>query len=192
MSRLSLKRKKLLPPAHKAWKVISGGFLSQINKLKSSALVRRIVSAAILTIRSFRPSLPFNSGHRCRPLIPRTFHPSSTRHASYYGYGHQLQKNSYSPIYIDELFDRRERAKEKACGSVTSARGECSGIDKDKGGDEMSCDIEERWRTIVSKSPQLRCVDERAEEFIDKFKEEMKLERERSMLEFQEMLRRGA
>lgn len=51
--------------------------------------------------------------------------------------------------------------------------------------------IEDAWNAIVAKSPQLRCVDERAEEFIYKFHEDMKIERERSLLEFQEMLARS-
>ncbi|KAL3506137.1 hypothetical protein ACH5RR_031519 [Cinchona calisaya] len=39
--------------------------------------------------------------------------------------------------------------------------------------------------------PQLRCVDERAEEFISKFRQEMKIEREQSIIDFQEMLARS-
>lgn len=52
--------------------------------------------------------------------------------------------------------------------------------------------IEDAWRNVVASSPHLRGVDERAEEFIHKVKEEMKLEKEKSLLEFQEMLARSA
>ncbi|KAK6914096.1 Protein of unknown function DUF761, plant [Dillenia turbinata] len=48
----------------------------------------------------------------------------------------------------------------------------------------------EKWRAAVSMLPQLRGVDERAEEFISKFLEEMKIQRENSNLELQEMLSR--
>lgn len=52
--------------------------------------------------------------------------------------------------------------------------------------------VEDAWQAVVASSPQLRGVDERAEEFISKFREDMKLQKERSILEFQEMLARGA
>lgn len=51
--------------------------------------------------------------------------------------------------------------------------------------------IEDAWQAVVAKSPQLQ-VDEKAEEFISKFREDMKLQKERSLLEFQEMLARSA
>lgn len=182
MSCLSRKR-KLLPPVHKAWKIITRGFLSQINNLKNSTFVRRI--------HSFSPYSPFKG--RCQTIIPRTCYPSSYHHAS-------PQKNYYAPIYIEELFGRHDRTNDKARGSATSTKGERSRSSKDElderkrdeGGDKMSYCIDERWMAIVAKSPQLCSVDERAEEFIGRFKEEMKLERERSILEFQEMIRRGA
>lgn len=40
--------------------------------------------------------------------------------------------------------------------------------------------------------PHFRGVDERAEEFISKFRQEMKLEREKSIIDFQEMLARSS
>lgn len=52
--------------------------------------------------------------------------------------------------------------------------------------------VEDAWQAVVASSPQLRVVDERAEEFIYKFRQDMKLQKERSLLEFQEMLARSA
>ncbi|KAF4349311.1 hypothetical protein G4B88_003143 [Cannabis sativa] len=52
--------------------------------------------------------------------------------------------------------------------------------------------VEEAWMAVVAASPQLRGVDERAEEFISNFREDMKLQKEKSLLEFQEMLKRSA
>ncbi|KAK4427809.1 hypothetical protein Salat_1549900 [Sesamum alatum] len=48
----------------------------------------------------------------------------------------------------------------------------------------------EKWK--VPMIPQFKGVDERAEEFIAKFRQDMKLEREQSILEFEEMLKRSA
>ncbi|KAL0456985.1 UNVERIFIED_CONTAM: hypothetical protein Slati_1037700 [Sesamum latifolium] len=42
------------------------------------------------------------------------------------------------------------------------------------------------------KAKLFKGVDERAEEFIAKFRQDMKLEREQSILEFEEMLKRSA
>ncbi|CAJ1967125.1 unnamed protein product [Sphenostylis stenocarpa] len=50
--------------------------------------------------------------------------------------------------------------------------------------------IEDAWKVVVAKSPQIH-VDQKAEEFISKFREDMRLQKERSMLEFQEMLARS-
>lgn len=52
--------------------------------------------------------------------------------------------------------------------------------------------IEDAWKQVVASSPHLRGVDDRAEEFISKFHQDMKLQKERSLLEFQEMLARSA
>lgn len=50
--------------------------------------------------------------------------------------------------------------------------------------------LEDAWKVVVAKSPNLQ-VDEKAEEFIKKFHEDMKLQKERSLLEFQERLARS-
>ena len=52
--------------------------------------------------------------------------------------------------------------------------------------------VEDAWMAVVTSSPQLRGVDERAEEFISNFRRDMKLQKENSILEFQEMLNRSA
>lgn len=47
--------------------------------------------------------------------------------------------------------------------------------------------VEDAWNAVVAASPQLRCVDERAEEFIYKVRQDMKLQKEKSLLDFEEM-----
>ncbi|KAH6770069.1 cotton fiber protein [Perilla frutescens var. hirtella] len=51
-----------------------------------------------------------------------------------------------------------------------------------------SSDVADKWK--LPSLPRFRGVDERADEFIAKFRNDMKLEREQSILEFQEMLKR--
>ncbi|KAM3356585.1 hypothetical protein P3S68_023299 [Capsicum galapagoense] len=48
----------------------------------------------------------------------------------------------------------------------------------------------DEWRT--PSMPHINGVDRRAEEFISKFREDMELERQQSIIDFQEMLARGA
>ncbi|KAF9673570.1 hypothetical protein SADUNF_Sadunf10G0037800 [Salix dunnii] len=49
--------------------------------------------------------------------------------------------------------------------------------------------IEDAWREVVARSPRLWSVDERAEEFIYKFREEIKLQKDKSIFEFEERQR---
>ncbi|OMO95433.1 hypothetical protein COLO4_15878 [Corchorus olitorius] len=66
------------------------------------------------------------------------------------------------------------------------------GKEKAKEEEESKMDsIEDAWKAIVARSPHLRGVDERADEFIYKFREDRKLEKEKSDLDFQEMLARN-
>ena len=50
--------------------------------------------------------------------------------------------------------------------------------------------IEDAWKALVAKTNEMQ-VDQKAEEFISKFREEMRLQKERSLQEFMEMLARG-
>ncbi|KAK3032052.1 hypothetical protein RJ639_035489 [Escallonia herrerae] len=87
------------------------------------------------------------------------------------------------PIYVDELFpeaasmqvaDDAKKAKETVASTSSS-----------------STTLTDAWNNLSIHS-KFRGVDERAEEFISKFREDMQLQREQSILEFQEMLARGS
>ncbi|KAL1563147.1 hypothetical protein AAHA92_05645 [Salvia divinorum] len=49
---------------------------------------------------------------------------------------------------------------------------------------------DDKWK--ISLLPRFQGIDERADEFIAKFRNDMKLEREQSIREFEEMLKRSA
>ncbi|KAJ6430216.1 hypothetical protein OIU84_021592 [Salix udensis] len=67
----------------------------------------------------------------------------------------------------------------------TSGRGKAVAVEKvvprkeDETGEKSVYSIEDAWREVVARSPHLRPVDERAEEFIYKFREEIKLQKEK-------------
>ncbi|KAK2400108.1 hypothetical protein QL285_049835 [Trifolium repens] len=50
--------------------------------------------------------------------------------------------------------------------------------------------IEDAWKAVVAKSPMMQ-VDQKAEEFISKFRQDMRLQKEKSLLEFHERLARS-
>ncbi|KAI6693541.1 hypothetical protein NL676_021251 [Syzygium grande] len=197
MSRRGLGKKLL--PAKKAWKAITDNLRSRLNKLKNSRFIEE-VSHRLLSSRFTRYLLSLT--FRGRRSLGRTS-PYTARHPLHHNYhdykyqGRNAYDKNFRPIYIDELFDEPlsvSSSKTTACvkGETSRSRTEVEGgkLAGERNG-EKECDIDERWRAIVAMSPQLR-VDERAEEFISKFKEDIKLQRERSDIEFQERLKRSA
>lgn len=93
-----------------------------------------------------------------------------------------------SAIRIDDLFSECVHAADKANGLEETSRGkELVGM-MDSGDIDT---IEDAWKIVVGKTPQLQ-VDEKADEFIKKFYEDMRLQKERSLMEYQEMLARSA
>jgi len=50
--------------------------------------------------------------------------------------------------------------------------------------------LEDAWKVVVSRSPMLQ-VDQKADEFIYKFREDIRLQKEKSLLEFHERLARS-
>lgn len=197
MSRRGLGKKLL--PAKKAWKAITDNLRSRLNKIKNSRFIEE-ASHRLLSSRFTRYLLSLT--FRGRRSLARTS-PYTARHHlhhNYYHYkyqGRDAYEKNFAPIYIDKLFD--EPLSVSSSKTTTCVKGETSWSRTEVEGGKLAAetngekefDIDERWRAIVAKSPQLR-VDERAEEFISKFKEDIKLQRERSDIEFQERLKRSA
>ncbi|KAL9161842.1 hypothetical protein ABFS82_07G047900 [Erythranthe guttata] len=85
--------------------------------------------------------------------------------------------------HVDKVFVKSPVSDEKS--SQAAWKGKAKAVDeKSKSSGPAFIN---KW-----KIPQFRGVDERAEEFIAKFRLDMKLERERSIVEFEEMLKRSA
>ncbi|KAL3726964.1 hypothetical protein ACJRO7_031810 [Eucalyptus globulus] len=197
MSRRGLGKKLL--PAKKAWKAITDNLRSRLNKIKNSRFIEE-ASHRLLSSRFTRYLLSLTC--RGRRSLARTSPYTAHHHLhhNYYHYkyqGRDAYEKNFAPIYIDKLFDEPlsvSSSKTTTCvkGETSRSRTEVEGgkLAGETNG-EKEFDIDERWRAIVAKSPQLR-VDERAEEFISKFKEDIKLQRERSDIEFQERLKRSA
>ncbi|XWS13851.1 hypothetical protein CRYUN_Cryun36dG0074300 [Craigia yunnanensis] len=196
MAPLNLAKK--LKPARKAWK-------SFTNKLKSKLHnfhVPNSIKAATHRL------LEFCSLHLFAPFKKRFLSRYTSNRPHRYKYNHLYHYQHYQSqllenrkvINIDQLYAEpvSMQAKRVESQAETSRRNE---VDDDKALQRKGKEKEEEksiyssedaWKAIVAKSPHLRGVDERADEFIYKFHEDRKLEKKRSDLDFQEMLARSA
>ncbi|GKU85744.1 hypothetical protein SLEP1_g369 [Rubroshorea leprosula] len=191
------KLSKKLKPARKAWKTFTTKFRSKLQNLHIPESIKS-ASHRLFELCSFYLFAPFKKRFLARSSSP--FHRRNYQHLHQY-YHHQNQSNkNFKAVYIDKLYS--ESISVHAGQGASSSRGKAVA---DGGGkkvlpgrrEEVEAEkgfynIEDAWRNVVASSPHLRGVDERAEEFIHKVKEEMKLEKEKSLLEFQEMLARSA
>ncbi|KAK0606621.1 hypothetical protein LWI29_001625 [Acer saccharum] len=194
MYRSSLAKK--LKPAKRAWK----GFTKKLQyKLHSLDIPKTIKTTT-------HRLLTFFSRHLFLPLKKRFLTKPASRHQYPYMYQYQnhqnqlLQKN-FAAIYIDNLYQdghpsssvhAKQYSHAETSRSTKEAVEEKSSTSSSSVPKKSVYSIEDAWEAVVARSPQLRGVDERADEFIYKFREDMKIQRERSLLEYQEMLSRGS
>lgn len=98
-------------------------------------------------------------------------------------YQHLRQSAPNSPastVYVDRLFGESPPSSQPSTVEATEA---------DDGGRKNAS---VRLKEYVSSLPRIRGIDERAEEFISKFRQQMQIQREQSILDFQDMLARTA
>ncbi|KGN56852.1 uncharacterized protein LOC101208604 [Cucumis sativus] len=201
MSRITMEKK--LRTAKKAWKKLTKSLQSKFHALNISKSIntakRRLISAVQTSLRLLIPS-KFH-----RRLLRRKSSPSSYYHRNqnknqflrHYDDQHFHNPNNFAAIHIDELFpDLSDPIAKRSGGEITeTSRGKevMKEAEKDNHDEETSIySIEDAWKIVVASSPHLRPVDERAEEFIRKFRREIILEKEKSLLEFERMLARSA
>ncbi|KAJ4722719.1 Cotton fiber protein [Melia azedarach] len=192
MNHTSLAKK--LKPAKRAWKSFTTKLQSKIRSLNLPNTIKT---------NTYR-FINFCSRHFFIPFKQRFLTKFSHRRHSYnhlyYQYHNQNQLRSFSAIYIDNLYaeplSSSAHAKKIHAHHAETSKGKEVVSEEKAASNKKSKDsvysVEDAWNAVVASSPQLRCVDERAEEFIYKFREDMKLQREKSLLEFQDMLTRSA
>ncbi|KHN30572.1 uncharacterized protein LOC114370362 [Glycine soja] len=182
MSRLRLGKK--LQPAKKAWKSFFNKVQSKVQKLNIPKAIKATFKRLLASLHSLHHLIPSRARHR-RSLASNNYHVHS--------------KKNISVISIDDLFTEPASSSSSSSSVMNvhahAHHGETSRskeVKKDlaEGSSDMNT-IEDAWKALVAKSPQLQ-VDQKAEEFISKFRQDMRLQKERSLLEFQEMLARGS
>lgn len=180
MSRLKLSKK--LKPAKKAWKSLSNNFQSKLHKLNIQKAFKTTLQHLLSLFHSITHLITSKTTHHRSLTSSKSLYSPST---SYYHFQH---KNS-API---PLYN-----KPSSSSSIRHAQGNTSReIEKVHGDDnnnsknnEMNT-IEDAWKAVVAKSPMMQ-VDQKAEEFIYKFREDIRLQKEKSLLEFHERLARS-
>lgn len=111
--------------------------------------------------------------------------------------------NSPATVYIDRLFEEKSSCstsnEAKVMGETKEVSSAINGgtLNKDKGGAKKREKVghnnnNNNWKEYLASMPNIKGVDERAEEFISKFRQEMQLQREQSIIDIQEMLARSA
>ncbi|XP_061370800.1 uncharacterized protein LOC133313441 [Gastrolobium bilobum] len=102
---------------------------------------------------------------------------------------YNVHSNNISAVPIDGLFVEPASDSMHVHAYYTHAQGETI-IGNEVIGSSVIETLEDAWRVVVANSPQLQ-VNERAEQFISMFYEDLRIQKEMSLLEFQEMLARG-
>ncbi|GAB4843120.1 hypothetical protein Ancab_013096 [Ancistrocladus abbreviatus] len=176
--------KKLLPSKKDWCKWKKSATHSLRSKLHIS---KAIIHTTTTRLTGFRPF----SGHH----HPRSFTSSYVNYSHHYNPHRQHHRRTQetkksASVYVDMLFSEKQVSKADQMGASTSS----SGNSTNEKGKDLGIIISgrEAWKAYVSSMPPIRGIDERAEEFISKFRQQMRLQREQSILDFQEMLARSA
>lgn len=193
LSRFSKKKKMV----KRALKRLSKKLRSKFRDLKIAASIRDSTSR-LLCVISHRLIVPFKTRYLQNTITRTHFN-------NYYSHGHdQRQRFRFleffsSPFAKTKYIRRKSETNHLQIYQYQSQGAMCEekdlGRKKEKeeveGTKKIVDSMEDAWRRVVAASPHLSRVDERASEFIFKFREEMRTEKERSLLEFQERLKRS-
>ncbi|XP_010450044.1 PREDICTED: uncharacterized protein LOC104732208 [Camelina sativa] len=197
----SLRQKKKQHPAKRAWKNFTNMVKSKFRDMEiassvreSTARVFRFISRRLIAFRtrylqnnSYTHKYYYSRNESSRQFLNFSSRSLTKPKRRHYGY----EDDYYSQIY--QYQSQSQTRGEGTSGSEEKVVGtkEKKKEEDEDGMPEIADSMEDAWRRVVAASPHLQ-VDERADEFIYKFRESMKIEKERSFLEYQERLKRSA
>jgi hypothetical protein len=160
MSCLPLK----LPPARTVWKSLTSKLQSKLHKLQGSKAIKKPRNRLKKTIGGgVWPSLL--SGQRFKRKKRLAIHS--------YRQQYVFEKKTAS-VYVDKLF--KEPAQVEQCPPRTKSSIKL--LDQQAGGSlaEKPLSADDMWESLALASPLMRGVDERADEFIARFRAEMEVQ----------------
>jgi hypothetical protein len=191
MSRMRLSKK--LKPAKKAWKNLSNNFQSKLHKLNIQKSFKNTLQYFLSLFHSITHLITTKTTHH-RSLISSKSLPSTYYH---------FQHKNFAAIHINDLYNSQTRSismnstnkkqSSSSSNNIQHAIGETSRevekVNEENNSNDIDT-IEDAWKAVVAKSPMMQ-VDQKAEEFISKFRQDMRLQKEKSLLEFHERLARS-
>ncbi|KAJ0264784.1 hypothetical protein HA466_0030760 [Hirschfeldia incana] len=181
----------------RAWKRFTHKFRSKFSDIKIAPSVRDSTSR-LLRVISHHLIVPFRTRY-LQNTIPRIHFNIgySHNHSNFLEFFSRLfstrkcrskhSKITYWQIYQYES-QRRRQGEIKSDEKVLGRKKEKEEVERPH---EIVDSMEAAWMTVVAASLHLR-VDEKADQFINKFRDAMRMEKESSLLEFQERLIRSA
>ncbi|CAN7049112.1 hypothetical protein IGI04_026336 [Brassica rapa subsp. trilocularis] len=194
MALLCVSKKKIV--VKRAWKRFTHKLRSKSSDIKIAVSVRDSTSR-LLRVISHHLIVPFRTRY-LQNTIPRIhFNIGYSHHHSHFleffsrPFGKRKcprrdSESIYRQIYQYES-QRWRQGETKSDEKVVGRKKEKK---EEEGPQEIVDSMEDAWMRVVAASPHLR-VDEKADQFINKFREAMRLDKERSLLEFQERLLHG-
>ncbi|OIW02187.1 hypothetical protein TanjilG_02411 [Lupinus angustifolius] len=146
----------------------------------------RIPKAIKIILKGFFSTFHF----LCHPKPCRAHHFPTTTRPCVLSNDHHVYGENFSTISIQDLFAKHASSDmhgKKIHALEEAERGKEVIDSNDLKGENND---EDAWKIVCTKSPRNQ-VDVMAEEFISKFREDIRLQKERSLKEFQEMLARS-
>ncbi|CAN0904674.1 hypothetical protein LINGRAHAP2_LOCUS23234 [Linum grandiflorum] len=199
-----------LQPAKRALRRLASKFRSKLSELDFRGAIR-VIRNRTNRIITYCSNHLFRHNRSLKPTTART--PSYRRHnhhnyiSDYYSSNRNLLHHNFSAIYIDQLYadddhastsshpaaDRDHRSGSKTSTSSTAPPAvETRERTSERGKEVAAKTLEDAWREVVARSPQLRPVDVRAEEFIHNFRADMKIQKDKSIVEYRKLLAGGS
>ncbi|KAG5072449.1 hypothetical protein GLYMA_03G163200v4 [Glycine max] len=165
---ISLKLRLSLPPAKKAWKSITST-LGKLHRSKSKAMKKPRKHYSKTTTKKVTKAPP-------KFLATKRFRRKRLALATVRSFIFGFHKKP-APVYIDKLF------REPSCDLVGHLKPQTAqkprterlsgGEGTTKGGGSCTSESDGMWESLALASPQMQGIDERAEEFITRFRQEM-------------------
>ncbi|CAB4291504.1 unnamed protein product [Prunus armeniaca] len=167
-----------LPPARRAWKSFTSKLQSKLHKPKGITKPRNRVKA-ITAAASSSSSSSACASVQLRPYKFLQLRFKRRRRLALrfrYNRPQLLQNRTTAHVYVDKLFKEPavaqppvEKCKQAAAAAAaTTATG--------SGGERACATADDMWESLGFASPLMHGIDERAEEFIARFRKEMEVQ----------------
>ncbi|KAM7256546.1 hypothetical protein ACFE04_012287 [Oxalis oulophora] len=159
-----------LPKAKKAWKTFTSKLqIKFLHKITKSKAINKHKTRNIPNIKP--PAKKQSSFFLRKRLLGRKkrIHISNDRY---------LKKKCAAPVYVDKLFKGPIGSGEKKCGGVGNFK--FVGQEEEAGEGSSHSVADDMWESVGLTSPQMFGIDQRAENFIVRFRAEMEVQENRA------------